>query len=51
MVLMIILVNVLLTTLAVIVTTQTTVRSIVLKNPMDVEVEFVVQMAEPVIIT
>ena len=50
MVLMIILVNVLLTTLVVIVTTRTTAQSIVLKNPMDVQMEFAVQMVEPVII-
>ena len=51
MVLMIIFVNVLLTTLVVIVTTRTTVQSIVLREGMDVEMEFAVQMAEPVIMT
>ena len=51
MVLMIIIVNVLLTTLAVIATTRTTVQFIVLRNPMDVYMEFVVQMVEPVIMT
>jgi len=44
-------VNVLLTTLALTVTTRTTVQSIVLKKPVDVLMEFAVQMVEPAIIT
>ncbi len=51
MVLMIILVNVLLTTLALIVTTRTTVQSIVLRKLMDVMMEYAVKMVEPVIMT
>ena len=51
MVLMIILVNVLLTPLVVIVTTWTTVQSTVLRNHLDVQMEFAVQMVEPVIMT
>ena len=49
--LIVILVNVLLTTLALTVTTRTTVLSIVLKKPMDVKMEFAVQMVEPAIMT
>ena len=51
MVLMIILVNVLLIKLVIIVSTWTTVQSIVLTEVMDVQTEFAVHMAEPVIMT
>ena len=51
MVSIVILVNVLLTTMALTVTTWTTVQSIALKKPMDVLMEFAVQMEEPAIMT
>ena len=50
MALMVIPVNVLLTMLAVTVTTQTTVQSIVLTNLMGVKMEFAVLTMEPVLI-